>query len=94
MHTPRPFSSILTCCSGTRSPGVTTIAAMRSAALLCASMGESFSTEGDGGDEVQQSPDLKENARTLEFDNCTGGILDGFIKLYMYWVHRAICMAA
>ena len=45
-------------------------------------MGESFSTEGDGGDEVQQSSDLKENARTLEFDNCTGGIQDGFIKLY------------
>jgi len=45
-------------------------------------MGESFSTEGDGGDEVQQSPDLKENARTLEFDNCTGGILDGYLKLY------------
>jgi len=55
---------------------------MRSAALSCASIGESFSTEGDGGDEVQQSSDLKENARMLEFDDCTGDILDGFIKLY------------
>ena len=36
----------------------TTIAAMRSATLLYALIGESFSAEGDGSDEMQQSSDL------------------------------------
>jgi len=63
----------------------TTTAAVRSAAMLCASMGESFTMgDEDSDNEVQQSSDqsLKENGRSLEFDDCTRGILNGFISQY------------
>ena len=60
----------------------TTIAAIRAAALLCSSMGQSFSTKGNDSNSVKLSQDTKENARTIEFDDCTGGILDRFDKTY------------
>ncbi|KAJ3513630.1 hypothetical protein NLJ89_g2845 [Agrocybe chaxingu] len=60
----------------------TAIAAMKSAAQLCASMGRSFSTKSNEGNVAQNTRDLKENARTLEFDDCIRGIVDGFEKWY------------
>jgi len=45
-------------------------------------MGRSFSTKSDDGNVTQKARDFKENARTLEFDDCMSGILEMFDRFY------------
>ena len=60
----------------------TAVAAVKSAAQLCATMGESFSTKGDDGNVTQNARDLKVNVRTPGFDECMSGILEMFDRFY------------
>ena len=58
----------------------TALAAIDAANRLCASMGDSFSTESDDSSVSQQAWDDKENARVRKFDECIRGLLGDYDK--------------